>query len=230
MVDGAPMGMAASSFTAVSVSPPLVSVCVRRESQTWPFLRHCDYFGISIHATGQELVWRSAQASGSGDADQTSRLLKCGTGRGQIAHDQHCRRRARDSEITRLAAPAAHPTPARANGQQKSPPAATLSRCGAALSGLRRSRDRWPLGLHRTQLTDRRGPGSGRRMQDVRRHRCFVHVRPGRPVDNKSTKRHPHHLKHPGSQLGSRVQPHAVLRCDRRRAQAGNACWRNGGA
>jgi len=58
LVDGAPVGMAASSFTAVSVNPPLVSVCVRRESQTWPFLRHCDYFGISILATGQELVCR----------------------------------------------------------------------------------------------------------------------------------------------------------------------------
>jgi flavin reductase (DIM6/NTAB) family NADH-FMN oxidoreductase RutF len=40
-VDGALIGMAASSFTSVSLSPPLVSVCVQNSSKTWPVLREC---------------------------------------------------------------------------------------------------------------------------------------------------------------------------------------------
>lgn len=35
LVEGEPVGMAASSFTAVSLKPPLVSVCVRSGSATW---------------------------------------------------------------------------------------------------------------------------------------------------------------------------------------------------
>lgn len=39
MVDDQPVGMAASSFTSVSVDPPLVSICVQNCSTTWPKLR-----------------------------------------------------------------------------------------------------------------------------------------------------------------------------------------------
>lgn len=35
-VDGVPAGLAASSFTSVSVEPPLVSVCMQHSSTTWP--------------------------------------------------------------------------------------------------------------------------------------------------------------------------------------------------
>lgn len=34
VVDGEPVGMAASSFTSVSMAPPLVSVCVQDSSAT----------------------------------------------------------------------------------------------------------------------------------------------------------------------------------------------------
>lgn len=47
-VDGAPVGMAASSFTSVSLSPPLVSVCVQNSSQTWPVLRRARRIGVSV--------------------------------------------------------------------------------------------------------------------------------------------------------------------------------------
>ena len=48
LVDGVPAGLAASSFTSVSMSPPLVSVCVQHTSTTWPKLRGLDRVGVSV--------------------------------------------------------------------------------------------------------------------------------------------------------------------------------------
>lgn len=50
---GAPVGMSASAFTTVSLDPPLVSVCVRRESGTWPLLREARELGVSVFAADQ---------------------------------------------------------------------------------------------------------------------------------------------------------------------------------
>jgi len=38
-VDGTLVGLAASSFTSVSLDPPLVSFSIARTSKTWPDLR-----------------------------------------------------------------------------------------------------------------------------------------------------------------------------------------------
>lgn len=54
LVDGVPNGMAASSFTSVSVSPALVSVCIQNASSTWPKIRDRRRLGISVLAEGQD--------------------------------------------------------------------------------------------------------------------------------------------------------------------------------
>ncbi|WP_107657323.1 flavin reductase family protein [Nocardia suismassiliense] len=45
-----PVGLAANSFTSVSLAPPLVSVCIANESQTWPLLRDRPRLGLSVLA------------------------------------------------------------------------------------------------------------------------------------------------------------------------------------
>jgi flavin reductase (DIM6/NTAB) family NADH-FMN oxidoreductase RutF len=59
LVDGVPVGMAASTFVGVSLDPPLVSVCVRTESATWPRLRRSSELGISVLAGNHELACRT---------------------------------------------------------------------------------------------------------------------------------------------------------------------------
>jgi flavin reductase (DIM6/NTAB) family NADH-FMN oxidoreductase RutF len=50
VIDGAPVGLAASSFTSVSLDPPLVSVSIARSSSTWPVLRTAPAIGVSVLA------------------------------------------------------------------------------------------------------------------------------------------------------------------------------------
>lgn len=65
-VDGLPVGMSASSFTSVSLEPPLVSVCVARTSRTWPQLRRASRLGLSVLSDRQEAACRQLAAR-SGD-------------------------------------------------------------------------------------------------------------------------------------------------------------------
>ena len=62
--DGAPAGMAASSFTSVSLDPPLVSLCVARTSTTWPELRLAPRLGLSVLAEEHGPVARALAAKG----------------------------------------------------------------------------------------------------------------------------------------------------------------------
>lgn len=55
-LDGEVVGMAASSFTAVSLDPPLVSVCVMNGSRTWQRLQHAPRLGVSVLAADQGAV------------------------------------------------------------------------------------------------------------------------------------------------------------------------------
>ncbi|RFS84431.1 flavin reductase [Actinomadura spongiicola] len=56
LVDGEPAGMAASSFTSVSLDPPLVSLCVQNTSETWPRLRRAPRLGLSVLAENHNEV------------------------------------------------------------------------------------------------------------------------------------------------------------------------------
>ncbi len=49
-VDGALTGLAASSFTSVSLDPPLVSFSIANSSKTWPALRRADRLGVTVLA------------------------------------------------------------------------------------------------------------------------------------------------------------------------------------
>lgn len=58
IVNGAPVGLAASSFTSVSLDPPLVSFSIATASKTWPDLRRAGHLGITILADHHSAVAR----------------------------------------------------------------------------------------------------------------------------------------------------------------------------
>ena len=62
LIDEAPVGITASSFTSVSLNPPLVSICAARSSSTWAALRRAPRLGISILSSVQERVGRQLAA------------------------------------------------------------------------------------------------------------------------------------------------------------------------
>jgi len=66
LLDGVAEGMAASSFTSVSLEPPLVSVCVANTSATWPKLATLNRLGLSVLAGDHAPIAR-ALASKNGD-------------------------------------------------------------------------------------------------------------------------------------------------------------------
>ena len=62
--DGEPMGLAASSFTSVSMDPPIVSVCVAHSSTTWPALSGAQRIGVSVLGAHQQDVARAMAGAG----------------------------------------------------------------------------------------------------------------------------------------------------------------------
>jgi 3-hydroxy-9,10-secoandrosta-1,3,5(10)-triene-9,17-dione monooxygenase reductase component len=65
LADGKPVGMAANSFTSLSLDPPLVLVCIGRSSTTWPAIAASGRFCVNILAADQELLARVFAAKGA---------------------------------------------------------------------------------------------------------------------------------------------------------------------
>ena len=63
--DGQPIGITASSFTSLSLDPPLVLVCVDRSTHSFVHLSDCESFGISILAAHQSDVARRYATAGA---------------------------------------------------------------------------------------------------------------------------------------------------------------------
>lgn len=61
---GQPTGLAANSFTSVSLDPPLVAFCVAQTSSSWPLVRASGRFTINILAEAQEHICRQLAARG----------------------------------------------------------------------------------------------------------------------------------------------------------------------
>ncbi|WP_345068264.1 flavin reductase family protein [Leifsonia kafniensis] len=64
--DGAPAphGMVASSFTSVSIDPPLVSVYIATGSSTWDKLRTVDRIGVSVLGAEHSILGRQMSVKG----------------------------------------------------------------------------------------------------------------------------------------------------------------------
>jgi 3-hydroxy-9,10-secoandrosta-1,3,5(10)-triene-9,17-dione monooxygenase reductase component len=63
--DGKPYGLAANSFTSVSLDPPLVSFCAAHTSSTWPHIKAAGHFCVNILGAHQEELCRLFAMSGA---------------------------------------------------------------------------------------------------------------------------------------------------------------------
>ena len=79
--DGVPTGIAASSFVAVSLEPPLVSLCVQRTSTSWPKLQRAGRLGVSVLGEHQQATCRDLAAKGR---DRFARTDWQATGAGAV--------------------------------------------------------------------------------------------------------------------------------------------------
>ncbi|MEU4477664.1 flavin reductase family protein [Micromonospora sp. NPDC023966] len=59
-----PAGFTATSFTAVSLDPPLVSFRLGRESSSWPTVAHAEHVAVHLLASDQQEVARIFATSG----------------------------------------------------------------------------------------------------------------------------------------------------------------------
>ncbi|MEU4892695.1 flavin reductase family protein [Streptomyces sp. NPDC044780] len=62
--DGKPVGMAVSSFTSVSLTPPLVAFLPGKSSSTFPAIAERGSFCVNVLATDQEWICRALSVSG----------------------------------------------------------------------------------------------------------------------------------------------------------------------
>ena len=85
MDGGDPAGVAANSFTSVSLDPPLVLFCVARASTTWPRIERAQRFAVNILGEHQEELSRLFATKGADRFGQTDWHL--GVGGSPVLHD-----------------------------------------------------------------------------------------------------------------------------------------------
>ncbi|MEA2462096.1 MAG: hypothetical protein QOH90_2273 [Actinomycetota bacterium] len=59
-----PAGFTATSFTSVSLRPPIVSFCLSRDSSSWPTVARAEHVAVHLLAADQEDVARQFATSG----------------------------------------------------------------------------------------------------------------------------------------------------------------------
>lgn len=79
-----PTGLVASSFTSVSLEPPLVSLGMQHTSATWPRLARCPRLGVSVLAAGQRELCARLAAKG---VDRFAGVSWSATGDGAVLID-----------------------------------------------------------------------------------------------------------------------------------------------
>jgi flavin reductase (DIM6/NTAB) family NADH-FMN oxidoreductase RutF len=62
--EGEPRGLTASAFTAVSLNPPLVLVCIDHLAQTYPAFERADWFAVNMLSKSQEHLSRRFATTG----------------------------------------------------------------------------------------------------------------------------------------------------------------------
>lgn len=83
--DGEPVGVAANSFTSVSIDPPLVLFCVGRGSSTWPRIEAARKFAVNILGEHQEELSGLFATKGADRFGQTE--WHVGVGGSPVLHD-----------------------------------------------------------------------------------------------------------------------------------------------
>jgi len=69
-VDHRPTGLTASSFTSVSLHPPLILVCVSQKAQSYPAIKSAGRFAVNILSQGQEVASRRFATSTSSPGEE----------------------------------------------------------------------------------------------------------------------------------------------------------------
>jgi flavin reductase (DIM6/NTAB) family NADH-FMN oxidoreductase RutF len=62
--DGRPAGLICQAFSSVSLSPPLVLVCVAQTSMTWPTIRITGQFSVNILSRDQQALCATLSSPG----------------------------------------------------------------------------------------------------------------------------------------------------------------------
>ncbi len=86
MDGGEPVGIAANSFTSVSLDPPLVLFCAAKTSGTWPRIQQAGHFTVNVLDEHQEHV---SQLFAAKDVDRFGQVQWRIGSRGPILHGVH---------------------------------------------------------------------------------------------------------------------------------------------